>query len=232
MGKKRQNINSRTLSLLSRIDCLLPSVYHDNELQPIKHHERQSTRPVRDAAFAVVDLQRACWDPLSGLSQSATRLERRRAVVLDPIADGDLTDRHRHRRLGRYPDPISRPSCPCPARQATLSWLGGTYQGADIAGFHIYGEHTPGAVSTTRRSWRPCRPTSPESSPTGLATAVSAREDSASRPARTPGPRSRSRGAPGTGASNRSTPPATRDRPRRPPSRSPRRRCRQPRSRT
>jgi hypothetical protein len=33
---------------------------------------------------------------------------------------------------------------PAPARQATLSWLGGTYQGADIAGFHIYGEQTPG----------------------------------------------------------------------------------------
>jgi hypothetical protein len=31
-----------------------------------------------------------------------------------------------------------------PARQVTLSWLGGTYQGADIAGFHIYGETTPG----------------------------------------------------------------------------------------
>jgi hypothetical protein len=33
---------------------------------------------------------------------------------------------------------------PAPSRQATLSWLGGTYQGADIAGFHIYGETTPG----------------------------------------------------------------------------------------
>jgi hypothetical protein len=33
---------------------------------------------------------------------------------------------------------------PAPARQATLSWLGGTYQGVDIAGFHIYGEQTPG----------------------------------------------------------------------------------------
>jgi hypothetical protein len=33
---------------------------------------------------------------------------------------------------------------PAPARQATLSWLGGTYQGLDIAGFHIYGEQTPG----------------------------------------------------------------------------------------
>jgi hypothetical protein len=31
-----------------------------------------------------------------------------------------------------------------PARQATLSWLGGTYLAADIAGFHIYGEDTPG----------------------------------------------------------------------------------------
>jgi hypothetical protein len=31
-----------------------------------------------------------------------------------------------------------------PARRATLSWLGGTYQDADIAGFHIYGEHAPG----------------------------------------------------------------------------------------
>jgi hypothetical protein len=32
-----------------------------------------------------------------------------------------------------------------PMRQATLSWLGGTFQGADIAGFHIYREPTPGA---------------------------------------------------------------------------------------
>jgi hypothetical protein len=31
------------------------------------------------------------------------------------------------------------------ARQVTLSWLGGTFLGADIAGFNIYGEHTPGA---------------------------------------------------------------------------------------
>lgn len=33
---------------------------------------------------------------------------------------------------------------PAPARQVTLSWLGGTYQGADIAGFHVYGEPSPG----------------------------------------------------------------------------------------
>jgi hypothetical protein len=33
---------------------------------------------------------------------------------------------------------------PAPARQAALSWLGGTYLGIDIAGFHIYGEQTPG----------------------------------------------------------------------------------------
>jgi hypothetical protein len=33
---------------------------------------------------------------------------------------------------------------PPPARQAALSWLGGTYLGADIAGFHVYGEETPG----------------------------------------------------------------------------------------
>jgi hypothetical protein len=31
-----------------------------------------------------------------------------------------------------------------PARQATLSWQGGTYLAADIAGFHVYGEQTPG----------------------------------------------------------------------------------------
>jgi hypothetical protein len=31
-----------------------------------------------------------------------------------------------------------------PARQVTLSWLGGTYQGTDIAGFRIYGEQIPG----------------------------------------------------------------------------------------
>jgi hypothetical protein len=30
------------------------------------------------------------------------------------------------------------------ARQVTLSWLGGTCQGLDIAGFHIYRERTPG----------------------------------------------------------------------------------------
>ena len=33
---------------------------------------------------------------------------------------------------------------PAPARRATLSWLGGTFEGADIAGFHVYGESTPG----------------------------------------------------------------------------------------
>ncbi len=33
---------------------------------------------------------------------------------------------------------------PSPARQAALSWLGGTYQGVEIAGFHIYGEQTSG----------------------------------------------------------------------------------------
>jgi hypothetical protein len=33
---------------------------------------------------------------------------------------------------------------PAPARQAMLSWLGGTYQGEDIAGFHIYGEPIAG----------------------------------------------------------------------------------------
>jgi hypothetical protein len=33
---------------------------------------------------------------------------------------------------------------PAPARQVTLCWLGGTFEGADIAGFHVYGEHTPG----------------------------------------------------------------------------------------
>ncbi len=31
-----------------------------------------------------------------------------------------------------------------PGRLATLSWLGGTFQGTDIAGFHVYGEDTPG----------------------------------------------------------------------------------------
>jgi hypothetical protein len=34
---------------------------------------------------------------------------------------------------------------PGQARQVTLSWLGGTFLGADIAGFHIYGELSPGA---------------------------------------------------------------------------------------
>jgi hypothetical protein len=31
-----------------------------------------------------------------------------------------------------------------PKRSAELTWLGGTYEAADIAGFHVYGEHTPG----------------------------------------------------------------------------------------
>jgi hypothetical protein len=32
---------------------------------------------------------------------------------------------------------------PAPNRIAELSWLGGTYEDPDIAGFHVYGEHTP-----------------------------------------------------------------------------------------
>src|SRR5262249_9392064 len=32
-----------------------------------------------------------------------------------------------------------------PARRATLTWLGGTFQGAGIAGFRVHGEPTPGA---------------------------------------------------------------------------------------
>ncbi len=32
-----------------------------------------------------------------------------------------------------------------PAREVTLSWLGGTYQAADLVGFHIYGEPAPSA---------------------------------------------------------------------------------------
>ncbi|HKI16634.1 MAG TPA: hypothetical protein VKA15_02085 [Isosphaeraceae bacterium] len=31
-----------------------------------------------------------------------------------------------------------------PAREVTLQWLGGTYEAADLAGFHVYGEPTPG----------------------------------------------------------------------------------------
>jgi hypothetical protein len=31
-----------------------------------------------------------------------------------------------------------------PARSVTLQWLGGTYEAADLVGFHLYGEHTPG----------------------------------------------------------------------------------------
>jgi hypothetical protein len=32
-----------------------------------------------------------------------------------------------------------------PARAVTLQWLGGTYEAADLAGFHIYGEPSPGS---------------------------------------------------------------------------------------
>jgi len=32
-----------------------------------------------------------------------------------------------------------------PARRVTLSWIGGTYEAPDLAGFHVYGEPTPGA---------------------------------------------------------------------------------------
>jgi hypothetical protein len=31
-----------------------------------------------------------------------------------------------------------------PMRGVTLQWLGGTYEAADLAGFHVYGEPTPG----------------------------------------------------------------------------------------
>jgi hypothetical protein len=34
---------------------------------------------------------------------------------------------------------------PAPLIQAKLSWLGGTFEGTDIAGFHVYGEESPGA---------------------------------------------------------------------------------------
>jgi len=34
---------------------------------------------------------------------------------------------------------------PAPQTQAYLSWLGGTFEGADISGFHVYGENSPGA---------------------------------------------------------------------------------------
>jgi hypothetical protein len=33
---------------------------------------------------------------------------------------------------------------PSPDRQVVLNWLGGTYEGADLAGFHVYGEHAAG----------------------------------------------------------------------------------------
>ena len=33
---------------------------------------------------------------------------------------------------------------PAPLRTVTLSWLGGSYSGADLAGFKVYGESTPG----------------------------------------------------------------------------------------
>ncbi len=33
---------------------------------------------------------------------------------------------------------------PAPSRRARLSWLGGTFEGADIAGFRVYGESSPG----------------------------------------------------------------------------------------
>lgn len=31
-----------------------------------------------------------------------------------------------------------------PRRTTTLAWLGGTFEGADLAGFHVYGEASPG----------------------------------------------------------------------------------------
>ena len=49
-----------------------------------------------------------------------------------------------------------------PARQATLSWLGGTYEGVEIAGFHIYGEQTPGGGIDYTKILATVRPTSPE----------------------------------------------------------------------
>ena len=34
---------------------------------------------------------------------------------------------------------------PAPQLQAYLTWNGGTFEGSDIAGFHVYGENSPGA---------------------------------------------------------------------------------------
>ena len=121
---------------------------------------------------------------------------------------------------------------PAPARQATLSWLGGTYQGVDIAGFHIYGEQTPGGGInyTTILATVPAYVAGMITD--GFGYGGFGRVEWANRPARTPGRRSRSRGAPGTGPSSLSTSQVTKGLLRPPQSRSPHRRCRRPRSRT
>ncbi len=45
--------------------------------------------------------------------------------------------------VGESQIPFSAELPSSPARQVTLSWLGGTFLGVDIAGFHIYGEAYP-----------------------------------------------------------------------------------------
>jgi hypothetical protein len=35
---------------------------------------------------------------------------------------------------------------PAPTRRAQLTWLGGTYEGVDLAGFHVYGGDSPAAT--------------------------------------------------------------------------------------
>ena len=116
-----------------------------HELQPINDHKRQSAGSAGNAAPAVVELDLSGRHPASGVCQSAARLERRGAVVLGAVAASDRPDRHRYGRLGRYAQTNFQSELPAsPGRLATLSWLGGTFQGTDIAGFHVYGEDTPG----------------------------------------------------------------------------------------
>ncbi len=113
-------------------------------LDPAIHHERQPARAVRDRVFLswtstgppglmfqVYENDVLVWH---GRSTYCT-LPLPQSVVRFDVGT-----------VGFMQQGVSFASLlpPAPRLQAELTWLGGTFEATDIAGFHIYGENSPG----------------------------------------------------------------------------------------
>ena len=175
--------------LLPTAYCLLPTAYFPYAIQPIVYHPGQSARPARHAAFAVVGVERRLElftrsISISSLSGAASGC---RARFRCRRRSHGSTSAPSTRPIHRL---ISRASYRLPPRGRPRSRGSAAPTKARTSPASTSTERAPReAESTTTPFWRPCRHTSPASSPTVLDTADSARGDSASRPARTPGRR-------------------------------------------